>query len=75
MNQYPALYYPELYILKGGYRDFFPEYMVKDGAHGATGEPKLGEAYFSMQLPGPAKPSEKKLLLLLSHYLQHLYYT
>ncbi|XP_068836954.1 M-phase inducer phosphatase 3 isoform X3 [Capricornis sumatraensis] len=27
MNQYPALYYPELYILKGGYRDFFPEYM------------------------------------------------
>ncbi|KAH0506189.1 M-phase inducer phosphatase 3 [Microtus ochrogaster] len=29
LNQYPALYYPELYILKGGYRDFFPEYMVK----------------------------------------------
>ncbi|XP_036095588.1 M-phase inducer phosphatase 3 isoform X4 [Molossus molossus] len=28
LNQYPALYYPELYILKGGYRDFFPEYMV-----------------------------------------------
>ncbi|XP_061045625.1 M-phase inducer phosphatase 3 isoform X1 [Eubalaena glacialis] len=27
VNQYPALYYPELYILKGGYRDFFPEYM------------------------------------------------
>lgn len=27
LNQYPALYYPELYILKGGYRDFFPEYM------------------------------------------------
>ncbi|XP_024896516.1 M-phase inducer phosphatase 3 isoform X11 [Pteropus alecto] len=26
LNQYPALYYPELYILKGGYRDFFPEY-------------------------------------------------
>ncbi|XP_058533227.1 M-phase inducer phosphatase 3 isoform X2 [Ochotona princeps] len=25
-NQYPALHYPELYILKGGYRDFFPEY-------------------------------------------------
>ncbi|XP_037003531.2 M-phase inducer phosphatase 3 isoform X5 [Artibeus jamaicensis] len=28
LNQYPALYYPELYILKGGYRDFFLEYMV-----------------------------------------------
>uniref|UniRef100_A0A673T8P1 M-phase inducer phosphatase n=1 Tax=Suricata suricatta TaxID=37032 RepID=A0A673T8P1_SURSU len=28
LNQYPALYYPELYILKGGYRDFFPEYMA-----------------------------------------------
>ncbi|XP_008689773.1 M-phase inducer phosphatase 3 [Ursus maritimus] len=27
LNQYPALYYPELYILKGGYRDFFLEYM------------------------------------------------
>uniref|UniRef100_A0A8C8TQ21 M-phase inducer phosphatase n=1 Tax=Peromyscus maniculatus bairdii TaxID=230844 RepID=A0A8C8TQ21_PERMB len=27
LNQYPALYYPELYVLKGGYRDFFPEYM------------------------------------------------
>ncbi|XP_076768947.1 M-phase inducer phosphatase 3 isoform X2 [Arvicanthis niloticus] len=27
LNQYPALYYPELYVLRGGYRDFFPEYM------------------------------------------------
>ncbi|KAM9252890.1 M-phase inducer phosphatase 3 isoform 2-T2 [Dugong dugon] len=27
LNQYPVLYYPELYILRGGYRDFFPEYM------------------------------------------------
>lgn len=27
LNQYPALYYPELYVLKGGYRDFFPEYL------------------------------------------------
>uniref|UniRef100_A0A8D2I969 M-phase inducer phosphatase n=1 Tax=Urocitellus parryii TaxID=9999 RepID=A0A8D2I969_UROPR len=27
LNQYPTLYYPELYILKGGYRDFFPEYV------------------------------------------------
>ncbi|XP_006903150.1 PREDICTED: M-phase inducer phosphatase 3-like [Elephantulus edwardii] len=26
LNKYPALHYPELYILKGGYRDFFPEY-------------------------------------------------
>ncbi|XP_075397733.1 M-phase inducer phosphatase 3 [Tenrec ecaudatus] len=26
LNQYPALHYPELYILKGGYRDFFPDY-------------------------------------------------
>ncbi|XP_069339795.1 M-phase inducer phosphatase 3 isoform X4 [Eulemur rufifrons] len=28
LNKYPALHYPELYILKGGYRHFFPEYMV-----------------------------------------------
>ncbi|XP_029419974.1 M-phase inducer phosphatase 3 isoform X2 [Nannospalax galili] len=28
LNKYPALHYPELYILKGGYRDFFPEYML-----------------------------------------------
>ncbi|KFO19309.1 M-phase inducer phosphatase 3 [Fukomys damarensis] len=26
LNQYPALYYPELYVLQGGYRDFFLEY-------------------------------------------------
>ncbi|XP_018109509.1 M-phase inducer phosphatase 3 isoform X1 [Xenopus laevis] len=25
-NDYPSLYYPELYLLKGGYKDFFPEY-------------------------------------------------
>ncbi|XP_068922179.1 M-phase inducer phosphatase 2 isoform X3 [Petaurus breviceps papuanus] len=25
-NDYPNLYYPEMYILKGGYRDFFPQY-------------------------------------------------
>ncbi|XP_069052146.1 M-phase inducer phosphatase 1-B [Lepisosteus oculatus] len=24
VNDYPVLHYPELYILKGGYRDFFP---------------------------------------------------
>lgn len=38
------------------------------------GEPRLG-ANFNMQLPGPAKPSEKKVLFLLSHSLQHLCYT
>ncbi|XP_068960397.1 M-phase inducer phosphatase 3 isoform X2 [Petaurus breviceps papuanus] len=27
LNKYPVLYYPELYILKGGYRDFFLEYV------------------------------------------------
>ncbi|XP_010216757.1 PREDICTED: M-phase inducer phosphatase 3 [Tinamus guttatus] len=26
MNEYPALHYPELYVLKGGYKDFFSEY-------------------------------------------------
>ncbi|XP_062443584.1 M-phase inducer phosphatase 3 isoform X3 [Rhea pennata] len=26
MNEYPALHYPELYVLKGGYKEFFPEY-------------------------------------------------
>ncbi|XP_053320379.1 M-phase inducer phosphatase 3 isoform X1 [Spea bombifrons] len=25
-NEYPCLHYPELYLLKGGYKDFFPEY-------------------------------------------------
>ncbi|XP_043854787.1 M-phase inducer phosphatase 2-like [Dromiciops gliroides] len=25
-NNYPNLYYPEMYILKGGYKDFFPQY-------------------------------------------------
>lgn len=27
-NQYPQLHYPELYVLKGGYREFFPQYQV-----------------------------------------------
>ncbi|XP_053921698.1 M-phase inducer phosphatase 2 isoform X2 [Cuculus canorus] len=27
-NQYPQLHYPELYILKGGYREFFPQYQA-----------------------------------------------
>nr|XP_028574377.1 M-phase inducer phosphatase 3 isoform X1 [Podarcis muralis]XP_028574378.1 M-phase inducer phosphatase 3 isoform X1 [Podarcis muralis] len=26
MNEYPALHYPELYVLQGGYKDFFVEY-------------------------------------------------
>ncbi|XP_019390907.1 PREDICTED: M-phase inducer phosphatase 3 isoform X1 [Crocodylus porosus] len=26
MNEYPALHYPEMYVLKGGYKEFFPEY-------------------------------------------------
>ncbi|XP_068133114.1 M-phase inducer phosphatase 3 isoform X2 [Hyperolius riggenbachi] len=25
-NEYPSLYYPEMYLLKGGYKEFFPEY-------------------------------------------------
>ncbi|XP_053575232.1 M-phase inducer phosphatase 1-B-like [Bombina bombina] len=25
-NEYPSLHYPELYLLKGGYKEFFPEY-------------------------------------------------
>lgn len=28
MNEYPKLHYPELYILKGGYKDFFPHFQV-----------------------------------------------
>uniref|UniRef100_A0A8C3SJV9 M-phase inducer phosphatase n=1 Tax=Chelydra serpentina TaxID=8475 RepID=A0A8C3SJV9_CHESE len=27
-NEYPNLHYPELYILKGGYKDFFPQYQA-----------------------------------------------
>ncbi|KAM3832168.1 M-phase inducer phosphatase 2 isoform 2-T2 [Vipera latastei] len=26
-NTYPSLHYPELYILKGGYKEFFPQYQ------------------------------------------------
>lgn len=28
LNEYPYLHYPELYILKGGYKDFFPGFQV-----------------------------------------------
>ncbi|XP_068436587.1 M-phase inducer phosphatase 2 isoform X2 [Clinocottus analis] len=27
VNEYPNLHYPELYILKGGYKDFFPDFQ------------------------------------------------
>ncbi|KAM9311634.1 M-phase inducer phosphatase 3 [Gastrophryne carolinensis] len=27
-NEYPNLYYPEIYLLKGGYKDFFPDYKI-----------------------------------------------
>uniref|UniRef100_A0A3P8PSQ8 M-phase inducer phosphatase n=1 Tax=Astatotilapia calliptera TaxID=8154 RepID=A0A3P8PSQ8_ASTCA len=29
MNEYPKLHYPELYILKGGYKDFFPHFQAQ----------------------------------------------
>lgn len=29
MNEYPKLHYPELYILKGGYKEFFPVFQVQ----------------------------------------------
>ncbi|KAM4624719.1 M-phase inducer phosphatase 2 [Polymixia lowei] len=29
MNEYPKLHYPELYILKGGYKEFFPHFQVQ----------------------------------------------
>uniref|UniRef100_H3ABQ6 M-phase inducer phosphatase n=1 Tax=Latimeria chalumnae TaxID=7897 RepID=H3ABQ6_LATCH len=27
-NEYPSLHYPELYVLKGGYKEFFPQFKV-----------------------------------------------
>ncbi|XP_047467669.1 M-phase inducer phosphatase 2 [Mugil cephalus] len=29
VNDYPKLHYPELYILKGGYKDFFPHFQAQ----------------------------------------------
>lgn len=29
LNEYPNLHYPELYILKGGYKEFFPVYQMQ----------------------------------------------
>ncbi|KAL0969532.1 hypothetical protein UPYG_G00228530 [Umbra pygmaea] len=29
MNVYPKLHYPELYILKGGYKEFFPHFQMQ----------------------------------------------
>ncbi|XP_039993009.1 M-phase inducer phosphatase 2 [Xiphias gladius] len=29
INDYPKLHYPELYILKGGYKDFFPHFQLQ----------------------------------------------
>lgn len=41
-NEYPQLHYPELYVLKGGYREFFPQYQVSPPlpcAVGMSGSP------------------------------------
>nr|XP_060635640.1 M-phase inducer phosphatase 2 [Anolis sagrei ordinatus] len=35
-NEYPSLHYPELYVLKGGYKEFFPQYQVSEGFWGET---------------------------------------
>ncbi|XP_010877610.2 M-phase inducer phosphatase 2 [Esox lucius] len=29
MNEYPKLHYPELYILRGGYKEFFPHFQMQ----------------------------------------------
>ncbi|CAB1457592.1 unnamed protein product [Pleuronectes platessa] len=29
LNEYPNLHYPELYILKGGYKEFFPHFQLQ----------------------------------------------
>ncbi|XP_070984346.1 M-phase inducer phosphatase 2 [Oncorhynchus clarkii lewisi] len=29
MNEYPNLHYPEIYILKGGYKEFFPHFRMQ----------------------------------------------
>ncbi|XP_014067105.2 M-phase inducer phosphatase 2 isoform X1 [Salmo salar] len=29
MNEYPNLHYPEIYILKGGYKEFFPHFWMQ----------------------------------------------
>ncbi|XP_036372837.1 M-phase inducer phosphatase 2 isoform X1 [Megalops cyprinoides] len=29
MNEYPNLHYPELYVLKGGYKEFFPDFQTQ----------------------------------------------
>lgn len=47
MNEYPRLHYPELYILKGGYKEFFQQFQVCSAALlsgiccGAVGLPLL----------------------------------
>ncbi|XP_069488358.1 M-phase inducer phosphatase 2 isoform X2 [Ambystoma mexicanum] len=28
-NEYPSLHYPELYVLKGGYKEFFPKFQTQ----------------------------------------------
>lgn len=35
-NDYPSLYYPEMYILKGGYKEFFPQHPVPQAGMATT---------------------------------------
>ncbi|KAG9462568.1 hypothetical protein GDO78_013851 [Eleutherodactylus coqui] len=35
-NDYPKLHYPELYVLKGGYKEFFPSYQVSSRCRSAV---------------------------------------
>ncbi|XP_068091412.1 M-phase inducer phosphatase 1 [Hyperolius riggenbachi] len=43
LNEYPSLYYPELYILAGGYKDFFPTH--KSFCEPETYRPMLHEDF------------------------------
>ncbi|MGH0169721.1 UNVERIFIED_CONTAM: hypothetical protein FKN15_057441 [Acipenser sinensis] len=50
MNEYPVLHYPELYILKGGYKDFFPEFKDFNTVHILLFEYMTGEDDFTSKI-------------------------
>lgn len=56
MNEYPRLHYPELYILKGGYKEFFQQFQVRSGpVRSVPGLPwRRG---FTCSVPPPPRPS------------------
>lgn len=74
INNYPSLFYPEMYILKGGYKEFFPQHPVPQAgvataSGGGMGDKERAWPGNSLREEGRAAPptAHSPMLIALSH--------